>query len=227
MDTSWWNDVEGTIKSRFLMNHPYNQAWREGRLQVEDVREYAKQYFHHVNFFPRYLSAVHSNTSDINVRQMLLENLIGEEQGSENHPELFLRFGEGAGVAREDVLNAELNPETKACVDTFMELARNPNPLAGLAALYAYESQIPEVAHAKVQRLDVHYGIVDERAYKFFNVHEVADVWHSQVEREALLNAAKTDEDKALVKESVQKACDAVWNLFNGISRVRDLPLAA
>lgn len=227
MDTTWWSDVEGTIESRFLMNHPYNQAWREGRLQIEDVREYCRQYFHHVNFFPRYLSAVHSNTPDIGVRQMLLENLAGEEQGSENHPELFLRFGEGAGVAREDVVGAELNEETKACVDTFMELARHPNYLVGLSALYAYESQIPEVARAKVQRLDVHYGIIDERAYKFFKVHEEADVWHSQVEREAILNGAKTDEDKALVKESVEKACNAVWNLFNGVSRARQLPVAA
>ena len=56
----------------------------------------------------------------------------------------------------------------------------------GLAALYAYESQIPEVSKTKREGLAAFYGIADEDATRFFSVHEEADVWHRQVEREAL-----------------------------------------
>ena len=226
-DASWWNEVEETIRERHLLNHPYNVAWREGRLKLADVQFYCGQYFHHVDHFPRYVSATHSNTPDMQTRQMLLENLNEEEHGADNHPELFLRFSEGAGMDRNDVLTAELRDETKKCVETFMKLARHPNHLVGMAALYAYESQQHALSASKVQRLDVHYGIIDERAYQFFKVHEKADVWHSQVERDALIAAAKNDEDRELIKKAVTEACDAVWALFDGIADSCDVPLAA
>lgn len=224
---TWWNEVEAIIAERRLLDHPYNVAWREGRLTLEDVRTYGRQYFHHVDHFPRYVSAVHSNTPDFDVRQMLLANLIDEEQGSENHPELFLRFCEGTGLQRDEVVEAERRQETIDCVETFRRLAQDQRHLAGLAALYAYESQQHELSASKVQRLDVHYGIIDERAYQFFKVHIEADVWHSEVERKAILRAAQTDEDRALVKQAVTEACDAVWRLFDGIDAQRHAALAA
>nr|WP_082332312.1 iron-containing redox enzyme family protein [Rickettsia conorii] len=45
------------------------------------------------------LSAIHSKCSDIQARQRLLGNLI-EEQGEENHPELWKRFAKGLGCLR-------------------------------------------------------------------------------------------------------------------------------
>jgi pyrroloquinoline-quinone synthase len=224
---TWWNEVEEIIQSRKLVDHPYNVAWREGRLKVEDVWTYCKQYFRHVDAFPRYVSAVHSNTPDMPTRQMLLENLNEEEGGTENHPELFLRFGEGAGVARDEVVAADARAETTACVDTFMSLARNPNHLVGLAALYAYESQQHELSGVKVKNLDVHYGIMDEKAYEFFKVHIAADVWHSYTERKAIMAAAKTEADREAVKAAVTQACDAVYAMFDGIVKDCVAPIAA
>lgn len=223
----WWNEVEAIIQERRLLDHPFNVAWREGRLKLADIQFYGRQYFHHVNAFPQYVSAVHANAPDMPTRQMLLENLIEEEQGADNHPELFLRFCEGAGLERSDVQGAAPRAETAACVDTFKGLSRNANHLAGLAALYAYESQQHELSASKVQRLDVHYGIIDERAYQFFKVHTQADVWHAQGERDAITAAAQTEADRALVKESVTAACDAVWKLFDGIAENCQVPLAA
>lgn len=214
---SWWNEIEQMIADRKVVNHPYNVAWREGRLQVEDVRAYCRQYFHHVDAFPRYVSAVHSNTTDMKTRQMLVSNLVEEEAGENNHPELFLRFSEGAGASRDEVQTAEHRAETKACVDTFMRLAKNPNPIVGLAALYAYESQQSELSDVKVKNLDVHYGIIDERAYDFFKVHIEADIYHSAEEREAIVNLATTEADREAVKAAVAEATEAVWKMFDGI----------
>ncbi|WP_412707465.1 iron-containing redox enzyme family protein [Candidatus Rickettsia kedanie] len=64
---------------------------------------YAKEYYHHVTAFPRYISAIHSKCSDIQARQILLGNLIEEEQGEENHPELWKRFAEGLSCLRNQL----------------------------------------------------------------------------------------------------------------------------
>lgn len=219
----WWNEVEAVIEKHSLLKHPFYQAWQDGRLSQDDLAYYAKQYYKHVRDFPRYVSAVHSNTEDLATRQMLLENLNEEEAGSENHPELWKRFAEGLGVSRDAVENAELRPESEACVETYHALARDKNPLVGLAALYAYESQIPAISKTKLEGLASFYGITDERSRKFFSVHEKADVWHSKVERDALMRGAATDADKAAVKQAVTRACEAVESLLDGVVEARGI----
>src|SRR5688572_16352465 len=136
-----------------MLKHPFYQAWSEGKLSQSVLSEYAKQYYAHVRAFPTYVSAVHSRCEDIATRQTLLENLIEEERGDENHPELWLRFAEGLGVKRDDVRNAELLQSTEDSVARLKSLTRSEDYRQGLAALYAYESQIPEVARTKREGL--------------------------------------------------------------------------
>ncbi len=85
-----------------LLNHPFYQGWTAGKLPLQRLHTYAVQYYHHVAAFPRYLSAIHTGC-EIVTRQALLENLIEEERGAENHPELWLRFAETLGIARETI----------------------------------------------------------------------------------------------------------------------------
>src|SRR5438105_4760532 len=82
------------LKDRHLLNHAFYRAWNEGSITRSTLQGYACQYYHHVAAFPRYLSATHSQCSDLKSRQVLLENLRDEETGDENHPELWLRFVE-------------------------------------------------------------------------------------------------------------------------------------
>ena len=95
--------IDNLIEKNHLLNHSFYKAWNAGKLPKETIREYAAQYFQHVSLFPRYLSAIHSNCDDIKTRQLLLENLNEEEQGKENHPELWMRFAEGMGNTRKNV----------------------------------------------------------------------------------------------------------------------------
>src|SRR6267143_48095 len=125
--------LDELVTKRHLLNHPFYQAWTKGALGIEPLRKYAEQYYRHVEAFPRYLSTIHSRCTDISVRQALLENLIEEERGAENHPELWLRFAEGLGVERDRVLNADAEPATRALVDTYMDLAGRQSVAAGLA----------------------------------------------------------------------------------------------
>ncbi|MBI3547977.1 MAG: CADD family putative folate metabolism protein [Elusimicrobia bacterium] len=219
----WWRDVEAIIEENSLLKHPFYQAWQKGMLSIEDLRYYARQYYPHVAHFPRYVSATHSNTADADVRRMLLENLIEEERGEANHPELWLRFAEGLGEDRKAVLAADVQPETARCVDTFMSLSKDADALKGLSALYAYESQIPAVSRTKMQGLGEFYGIKDDRTQSFFKVHEAADVWHSQTEREAIERLADTPEKRETVKRSVEASCKAVWELLDGVVEARKI----
>jgi pyrroloquinoline-quinone synthase len=200
-----------------MLKHPFYVAWTEGRLSKSVLAEYAKQYYAHVRAFPTYVSGVHSRCEDVAIRQQLLENLIEEERGEENHPELWLRFAEGLGVAREEVRAAELLPSTKDSVRRLQSLTQSADYREGLAALLAYESQIPDVAQTKREGLKNFYGIEDERVIAFFRVHESIDVLHQQVEMQILEEQCQSQADQDRAIASARDAAKALWSFLDGV----------
>jgi pyrroloquinoline-quinone synthase len=201
-----------------MLKHPFYVAWTEGRLSQSVLGEYAKQYYAHVRAFPTYVSAVHSRCDDLQIRQELLENLIEEERGEDNHPELWMRFAEGLGVAREDVSNAKLLPSTEESVARLKSLTASEDYRDGLAALYAYESQIPDVARTKREGLRTFYGIEDERAVSFFRVHEGIDVLHQQIEKKALSEKCMNDDEQRRAIEVAKESAKALWSFLDGVT---------
>jgi pyrroloquinoline-quinone synthase len=87
-----------------------------------------------------------------------------------------------------------------------------------LAALYAYESQIPAICESKIDGLRKHYGFTDPKGYEYFSVHMEADKEHSSVERE-MLSAYVEDHNAANVAASVNRVLDALWEMLSGVCR--------
>jgi pyrroloquinoline-quinone synthase len=209
--------IDSKVAERAMLKHPFYQAWTEGRLPLDTLRAYARQYFHHVEAFPRAVSAVHSACEDREGRRMLAENLAeeeGVESGKQDHASLWLMFACGLGESEEAVRAQQLNPETQALIDTFRRLSRR-SYASGLGALYAYESQFPAVASAKIEGLIARYGIEDEATLRFFRVHETADVEHGAVCR-ALLDRLPEDEREEAVAAGEELA-GALWGFLSGV----------
>jgi pyrroloquinoline-quinone synthase len=198
-----------------LLKHPFYQAWTAGTLTADRLRNYAVQYYQHVAAFPRYLSGLHSRCADIETRQHLLENLIDEERGPDNHPELWLRFAEALGVTRDEVLSAAPLPATTALIDTFTNLSQTLPPAAGLAALYVYETQVAEVATAKIDGLEKFYGIDDAAGVQFFTLHRDTDPYHAKAVAELIDRNHVGADDQTIALEAARTALKAVWDLLD------------
>ena len=217
MDVRVSTAIDAMVEAQAMLSHPFYQAWTEGRLPLDTLRAYARQYFHHVEAFPRAVSAVHSACPDRDGRRMLAENLAEEEGvecGKQDHATLWLIFACGLGEDEASVRAQQLNPETAALIDTFRRLSRR-SYAAGLGALYAYESQFPGVATAKIEGLVDRYGIADEDTLRFFRVHATADVEHSAVCR-ALLDRLP-DDQKAEAIAAGDELAGALWNFLSGV----------
>lgn len=200
-----------------LLKHPFYQQWTAGGLPLERLRNYAVQYYRQVAAFPRYLSALHSRCEDLATRQTLLENLIDEERGAENHPELWLRFAAALGLGRDETLAAPPLPATAALVATFERLSREAPLPAGLAALYVYESQVQAVADAKIDGLKRFYGIADEDGLKFFTVHREADRYHSEAVAGLIERHGGAAPDGPMMLEAGRTALTAMWRMLDGV----------
>ncbi|HEX5420178.1 MAG TPA: CADD family putative folate metabolism protein [Gammaproteobacteria bacterium] len=211
--------IDRKVAERAMLKHPFYQAWTEGRLSLDSLRAYARQYYHHVEAFPQAVSAVHAACPERDGRRMLAENLAEEEgigTGKQDHASLWLMFACGLGESEVAVRSQQLNPETQALIDTFRRLSSR-SYAAGLGALYAYESQFPAVASAKIEGLIARYGIADEESLSFFRVHQSADLEHSAVCRDLLDRLGLGEIDEAVA--AGEQLAAALWNFLSGVEK--------
>ncbi|PZV10368.1 MAG: pyrroloquinoline quinone biosynthesis protein PqqC [Leptolyngbya sp.] len=215
------DQLQAVVEQKHLLTHPFYLAWTEGKLTRDHLKHYAIQYFQNVLAFPTYVSAVHFNTpnigTSISLRQEILENLIEEERGSQNHPELWRRFALALGATDAELANTEALPTTTNVVETFRHLCLTSPFYVGLAALYTYESQIPAVATTKIDGLKRFYDMTDANDYRFFTVHQAADEAHAAAELKIIEDYADTPEKQAEVLRVAAQAADALWQFLDGV----------
>lgn len=197
-----------------LLKHPFYQAWMKGTLPIQILREYATQYYHHVDRFPRYLSAIHSLCEDTAQRLQILENL-NEEEGTAygvSHPELWLQFAEGVGVDRAKVVEAPSCSSIQKVAAQFFHFSRSSFH-EGLGALYSYESQVPEIAESKLEGLKSRYNIHDSQTLGFFEVHRKADLNHRAIILKML--EALPEQQKTEARAASQATAKALWDFLS------------
>lgn len=195
-----------------LLRHPFYRDWMEGKLSRACLQDYAAQYAHHVEAFPRYLGAIHSLSTDPAQRRIILENLNDEEgvTSGKPHPELWAQFARGLGAPPAAAGRAAI----QNVVDTFFAAARSSFH-EGLGALYAYEAQVPEIAASKIEGLRERYGITDPATTAFFEAHQTADVFHREAVEKIL--ASLPAKEQAEARAAAERAALALWDFLSEV----------
>lgn len=144
----FWTEMQALLEKYDLLRHPFYQDWTAGKLTIDELREYAAEYYHHVSSFPNYLRELAARVADGDLRQSILRNLWDElgmhspEAGP--HHLLWLDFAVGADALPPDVVRRKPLPKTISLIETFFTIAKSATPVEALAAFYVYESQVPE-----------------------------------------------------------------------------------
>ena len=215
----------GTKLDKFhLLNHPFYKSWNEGKLTREIIKDYAEQYYKHVKAFPRYISATHSICEDIEKRKILLENLQDEENPNADHPKLWKNFALAMGADKDKIEDVKREWFTNDMIENFFHQARK-SYAEGLASLYTYERQIPEIAETKIRGLKNFYGVTSKEGLEFFEAHKAADVIHRK-ECEKLLDAL-TEEEKVKAEKASMLTARYLWNFLSGMSTKHKIQAAA
>jgi len=225
--------LEARIGKYDLLCHPFYRAWSAGELTRDDLREYAQDYYHHVEAFPSYLASLGLRLEDGELRRAVLANMCDEKgvEGSEGresvpHSELWLDFAEGMGSSRNLDWHCPL-PEVRQLVRHFHRVASEGTPEEALAAFYAYESQVPRIAQEKERGLRAMYG-ADDKTCGYFSLHATADVYHARIWRSLLEKriAAKPEAADAAL-DAAENAAHMLWNALDGIEARRTAVAAA
>jgi pyrroloquinoline-quinone synthase len=225
--TQFFERLEASIAKYDLLCHPFYRAWSEGKLTRDDLREYARHYYHHVQSFPCYLAEFALRLDEGELRRAVLANMCDEKGAAGRsgkdavpHSELWLDFAEGMG-ARRDVQWHLPIPEMIDLVHYFHDVASDGTAEEALAAFYAYESQVPRIAKEKERGLKEKYA-ADDKTCGYFSLHATADVYHSNVWRKQLEkriadNPAAADAALAAAENAARK----LWQALDGIEAAR------
>jgi pyrroloquinoline-quinone synthase len=222
----FFQELDARIAPFDLLCHPFYKAWSAGELSRADLREYARDYFHHVNAFPTYLAELGVRLDESELRRAVLSNL-ADEKGCDDftgsnpeHAELWLDFAEGMGASR-NLRGHKPVAEIENLTAFFHRAAAEGTPEEALAAFYTYESQVPRVASEKARGLREMYG-ADDKTCGYFTLHCTADVFHAQVWRQQLARRLEQNPqaaEPALV--AAENAAIALWKALDGIEARR------
>ena len=224
--------LDDCIRKYDLLCHPFYKAWSAGELTRQDLREYAEDYYHHVEAFPTYLAELGVRLEESEARRAVLANMTDEKGGEDafgnpgsSHAELWLDFVEGMGGSRKP--KRQPVAEVSELISHFHRVAGEGTQEEALAAFYAYESQVPRVAQEKDRGLRELYA-ADQKTRAYFTLHTTADVHHSQIWRKQLekrIQANPEAAERALA--AAESTAKALWNALDGIEARRQARVAA
>jgi pyrroloquinoline-quinone synthase len=206
--------IDAAIADKNLLKHPFYQDWHAGKLSRQSLQLYAAQYYQHVEAFPKHLRVL-AERADESLKLVVLENLAEEENPAQPHPQLWRDFAAALGVSAEDITASPSLPGTQNVVHTFREICANRPVAEAVAALYAYESQVPEIAATKIDGLNRFYGISDRKGTAYFSVHEEADKAHRSAWRNWLAENAVGNEEQILA--TANDALNALWGALDAV----------
>jgi len=209
--------LDAEVDERRLLEHPFYQAWSEGRLTEQDLAFYSTQYWRQVEAFPGYLEGLAERLPDGAARLIVTENLSDERDG--DHPGLWKSFAAALGVGDGALESSTPEPETVGCVDAFRTGMQDSSIPFALGMLYGYESQTPAVATSKVRGLREHYGI--EAGLDYFELHAELDIEHAGELASALARYTDSPEGLDQARAGTRAGAEAVWGLLDGVARVR------
>lgn len=225
--TEFFQQLDTRISKHDLLCHPFYKVWSAGQLTRDDLREYAQDYYHHVEAFPSYLAALGMRLEDGELRRAVLANMCDEKGGDGRkgssgipHSDLWLDFAEGVGSSRNLEWHSPL-PEIQHLITYFQRVASEGLPEEALAAFYAYESQVPRIAVEKERGLREVYG-ADDRTCGYFSLHAEADIHHARVWRGLLeKRIAGNPEAAGAALDAAENAARMLWQALDGVEARR------
>ncbi len=210
--------LEEAVRGGHSQLHPFTEVWVSGALSRRQLGEWARQHYHYVSHFSRWCALVYGRCDDQEARDFLLENMWEEEMGT-RHSELLIRFAEACGFTRDDVLNVEVLPSTRALTAWCYEVATARSFLEAAAGLLVgLESQTPGIYRRNPPPLLEKYGFSRDEV-EFFLVHQVADEEHGERGYQIVIRHATTPELQDLAVRTVREATAMRWQYMSGLYR--------
>jgi pyrroloquinoline-quinone synthase len=242
MSEAPWDRWEGEAFRRELVRykmahhpfktHPFFAQVERGEAPRETVHRWAVQFYPWLACVPLAMAERFARCSWEQkfdpFRKMILDQLLeeaGDPKGvTTSHPELWLRFCEGLGLARSEVIGASLLPSTLVAIDDFLYINREV-PFY-ISAAGSSEPPNVELCQRLLPAFRAHYK-VDEAHLEYYRLHVTADEDHSRWVGEMVAAFAATPEIRRQMWDAMLRGFALHRLLVDGVLQGPPPPFAS
>ncbi len=206
--------IDAEIERRSLLKHPFYKAWSEGKLDLGELKGYSMEYFQLVKLVPTMVENIRSKTKDSHRSGEISQSLREETE----HIAPWVQFARSLGVGEDELRNYAGDASARVAVSEMSSITELSFE-EGVAAMYAYEKELPKISRSKIDGLKKFYGLSSHDATHYFEIHEVADVKHAELWR-SILNKISNERVESVLGasrrslEAQNKLLDAVMEKY-------------
>lgn len=164
--------IDEMIEEKSLLKHPFYQMWSDGKLTLESLAGYSKEYFQLVKAVPFFMSPIIKQAPS-----SITDELVANQQEESDHIRPWIAFAKELGISEDELVSYSGLPKTRRAVSDLGELMNTYD--GGACAMYAFEKEIPKISQTKLDGLAEFYGITSIGATEYFKLHTTADIRHA------------------------------------------------
>ncbi len=179
--------IDEIIEEKSLLKHPFYQMWSDGKLSLESLAGYSKEYFQLVKEVPNFMSPIIEKSP-----KEYSGELISNQKEESEHIALWINFAKSLGVSQNELENYPGFEKTREAVSALANLMNSFEE--GSCAMYAFEKEIPKISQTKLDGLAKFYGISTAEATEYFKLHLEADIRHSAAWRNIIEKSSHNSE---------------------------------
>jgi len=210
-------DLRQTLRTRYGRPHPVRQLLLTGRLTKEQLQWWAKNLFHEFRNIHRFFGVRYQKCPVPELRRALLENMV-EEEGEDlfggkypSHAELWVRFAEGLGIPRQEMLSYEPLPGIRAALEMYVQLVQQSHWAVAIGTGLVFEGEGPKRMREEREALERYYPWIPSPALDFFRAHEYHDEGHGNTVIDVIKKYCMEEHLQNEMREAVKTRTDIMW----------------
>ncbi|HEX5187159.1 MAG TPA: iron-containing redox enzyme family protein, partial [Nitrososphaeraceae archaeon] len=204
------DQINAEIEKGSLLKHKFYQMWQEGKLTLDHLAGYSKEYYQLVKSVPQLVENTLINNKNEKYDKIIRSNLDEER----DHIEPWIKFASSLNVGSEELNEYPGETSTRKAVDTLLEISKSSFE-EGVASLYAFEKELPKISETKSKGLIQFYNKVDDDSHRYFAIHKEVDIYHAKV-WENILNDCSEDKHQTILN-AVKISLAAQNNLLDSV----------
>jgi len=186
--------IDEMIEKRSLLKHPFYEMWSDGKLTLDSLAGYSKEYFQVVKAVPSFMNPIIEKAPESQIKE-----LIANQQEEADHIRPWIKFAGELGISEKELINYEGLDKTKQAVSNLSDLMDTYE--GGSSAMYAFEKEIPKISQTKLDGLAKFYGMSNDNATEYFKLHTEADIRHAAAWQNILETASTSTSDLIQIAE--------------------------
>ncbi len=180
--------IDEMIEERSLLKHPFYEMWSDGKLTVESLAGYSKEYFQLVKAVPSFMTPIIEKAPE-----SITPELIDNQQEEADHIRPWIKFASELEISEDELTKYDGLEKTKKAVSDLSKLMNTYE--GGSCAMYTFEKEIPKISQTKLDGMAKFYGMSSDYATEYFILHTEADIRHAAAWRNVLENASTSTDD--------------------------------